>query len=137
MSKDSSENLPENAHKVPENTRQTSEGTRQTSEDTRPISEDAPEIIGREADILDFLWEGPKTTKEIAKHLALHESSARKHLKPLRVQGKNCGDPSRNIIALSEELAPWTELKNQKIIDSLMRCMQILGAASSERGCFS
>ena len=120
MSKDSSENLPENAHKVPENTRQTSEGTRQTSEDTRPISEDAPEIIGREADILDFLWEGPKTTKEIAKHLALHESSARKHLKPLRVQGKIVAI-HQGYYRLSEELAPWTELKNQKIIDSLMK----------------
>ena len=120
MSKDSSQNLPEDAHKMPEGTRQTSEDTRQTSEDTRPISEDAPEIIGREADILDFLWEGPKTTKEIAKHLALHESSARKHLKPLRVQGKIVAI-HQGYYRLSEELAPWTELKNQKIIDSLMK----------------
>ena len=96
-----------------------------------------PEIIGREADILDFLWEGPKTTKEIAKHLALHESSARKHLKPLRVQGKIVAI-HQGYYRLSEELAPWTELKNQKNYRfSHEGVCKILGAASSERGCFS
>ena len=127
MSKDSSQNLPEGAHKTLEDTRQTSEDarqisedTRQTSEDTHQMSENSAEIPSEHSDILDFLWKGQKSTKEIANHLSVHESTARKHIATLRSQGK-IALVKRGVYRLSDELAPWTERKNEKIIDSLMK----------------
>ena len=134
MSKDSSQNLSEDARKTPEDTRQASEDTHQisedtceTSEDTHQISEDtcetsenSAEIRSEHSDILDFLWEGQKSTKEIANHLSVHESTARTYLVPLRSQGK-IAVVKKGTYRLGDELAPWTERKNEKIIDSLMK----------------
>ena len=134
MSKDSSQNLSEDARKTPEDTRQASEDTHQisedtceTSEDTHQISEDtcetsenSAEIRSEHSDILDFLWEGQKSTKEIANHLSVHESTARTYLVPLRSQGKIVV-VKKGTYRLGDELAPWTERKNEKIIDSLMK----------------
>ena len=120
MSKDSSQNLTEDAHEPLEDSRQTGEDSRQVSEDTRQISENSAELTGKQLDILDFLWEGEKGTKEIADHLSVHESTARKHISILRDHGK-IRDVKRGYYRLSEALAPWTELENEKIIDTFMK----------------
>ena len=120
MSKDSSQNPPEDPRQASEDPRQASEDPRQTSEDPRQTSENSAELTSVHLDILDFLWEGEKSTKEIAHYLSVHESTARKHTAILRERRKII-ETKRGHYRLCEELAPWTELKNQKIIDALMK----------------
>ena len=77
-------------------------------------------IEAEKAEIVDVLWDGEKKTAEIVEGVSRPQKAVRRLLGLLENEGTIVKVKS-GLYRLSAKFAPWTERKNEKVIDSLMK----------------
>lgn len=106
--------------KVPKDNQKMSKNTANKIEESTELPEVDPQIEAQKAEIIDVLWSDEKKTAEIIKGVERPEKSVRLLLNDLVSEGRIVRVKS-GLYRLSPELAPWSESKNEKIIDALMK----------------
>ena len=97
-----------------------SKNTANTPKTATELPEVDLKIEAEKAEIVDFLWDGAKKTAEIIEGVSRPEKVVRRLLGLLEDEGIIVKVKS-GLYRLSAKFAPWTEQKNEKIIDSLMK----------------
>ncbi len=112
--------MSETCRNVPKSNQKMSKNTANTPKTATELPEVDLKIEAEKAEIVDFLWDGAKKTAEIIEGVSRPEKAVRRLLGLLEDEGIIVKVKS-GLYRLSAKFAPWTEQKNEKIIDSLMK----------------
>ena len=112
--------MSETCQNVPKSNQKMSKNTANTPKTATELPEVDLKIEAEKAEIVDFLWDGAKKTAEIIEGVSRPEKVVRRLLGLLEDEGIIVKVKS-GLYRLSAKFAPWTEQKNEKIIDSLMK----------------